>query len=124
VPKKVISHAPVVKHVAAHIKAARKQRALSQAELARRAGISLSYLARVELGRSSIGVDMLGRIADAIGVPPDSLLRGVSVTEDSASLKQDIENRLLSVLKFDDDATNRSLLMILNHCFQSLSRQR
>lgn len=121
--KKLIVHAPIVRHTAARIKAVRKECALSQTDLAKRAGISLSYLARVELGQSSIGIDMLGRIADALNVQPEVLISGVSGSK-KETLVEDIQIKLKGVLKFNDSVTNKALLITLNHFYQSLARQK
>ena len=53
----------------------RKQKKLSQAELARSIGISLSYLGKIERADlESFAVITLLDIADALGVPPKALM--------------------------------------------------
>lgn len=54
----------------------RERRKLSQAELARRSGVSQATISRIEAGMTK-GVDLatLERLADALGVSPRSLLR-------------------------------------------------
>lgn len=54
----------------------RERRKLSQAELARRSGVSQATVSRIEAGMTK-GVDLatLERLADALGVSPRSLLR-------------------------------------------------
>lgn len=46
----------------------RTQRGLTQVQLAQLAGITQSNLARIEAGRYSVGLDILNKIANAIGV--------------------------------------------------------
>lgn len=46
----------------------RMQRNFTQAELARQAGITQSNLARIEAGKYSVGLDILNKIANALGV--------------------------------------------------------
>ena len=53
----------------------RKQRRLSQAELARNIGISVSYMSKIERADlESFAVITLLDIAEALGVPPKALL--------------------------------------------------
>lgn len=56
------------------IRQARTNAGLSQRELAERAGISPQYLQRIEVGRQSLAVLVLLRIASALKVKPGSLL--------------------------------------------------
>ena len=44
---------------------------ITQAELARRLGVSRQFLNAVELGRSQVGLDFAKRIADALGYSPE-----------------------------------------------------
>lgn len=50
------------------IRSLRTQRGLTQAELARMAGITQSNLACIEAGKYSVGLDILNKIANALGV--------------------------------------------------------
>lgn len=44
---------------------------LSQTELANLSGINRATIAKIELGRWSVGIDILGRIAEAMGLRVD-----------------------------------------------------
>ena len=46
----------------------RKKRKLSQVDLALKTGLDKGHIARIELGRYSVGVDTLQKIADALNV--------------------------------------------------------
>jgi DNA-binding XRE family transcriptional regulator len=52
----------------------RKKRGLSQATLAKRAGITQSYLSEIEIGRKSGDVQTLRKLADALKTPLDNLV--------------------------------------------------
>jgi transcriptional regulator with XRE-family HTH domain len=54
----------------------RKQRGLTQEELALNAGMKRSYVSDLERGIRNPTVRALGRLSDALGVRPDALLRG------------------------------------------------
>lgn len=53
----------------------RTSRQLTQAQLAAAVGISKRGVIRIEGGKTSLTVDVLGRPADALGVRPSELLR-------------------------------------------------
>lgn len=57
------------------IRQARKEQNISQTELAERANISVPYLSKIEMGKSDFGVSVLLRIAEALQVSTDKLLR-------------------------------------------------
>ena len=46
----------------------RKERKLSQVDLAIKTGLDKGHIARIELGRYSVGLDTLQKIADALDV--------------------------------------------------------
>ena len=52
------------------IRAVREEQGLSQSQLA----LSKSHIWRIETGRVGVGIDDLGRIADALGSPVRDLL--------------------------------------------------
>ncbi|MGB9885718.1 MAG: transcriptional repressor LexA [Moorellales bacterium] len=56
------------------IRRLREERGLSQAELARRSGLSPQYLCDIELNKANPGVRTLEKIATGLGVPPSRLL--------------------------------------------------
>lgn len=58
------------------IRARRTVLGLAQAELARRVGVSPSYLNLIEHNRRGVGADLLDRMAEALGVPAESLREG------------------------------------------------
>ena len=53
------------------VRAMRETDEITQAELARRLGVSRQFLNAVELGRSQVGLDFAKRVADALGYSPE-----------------------------------------------------
>lgn len=64
--------------LAHRVRRRREARGLTQAELARRAGLSVRFLARVERGDGNISVVRLNELAHALGTEPADLLRAPS----------------------------------------------
>jgi transcriptional regulator with XRE-family HTH domain len=63
--------------VGARVRALRTRLGLGQAECARAAGVDTSSLFRLEKGDQNVTIDMIGRLAVALGVEMDELLEGV-----------------------------------------------
>lgn len=49
----------------------RKEQGMTQAELAERTGIQRAHITRIEAGRYSVGIDLLDKIAVALGMEVD-----------------------------------------------------
>lgn len=58
-----------------NVRKQRQSRGWSQEQLALEAGMKRSYLSELERGLRNPSVRALGRLAEALKVPPDSLLR-------------------------------------------------
>ena len=59
------------------LRAARKQRGLSQEALALEAGVERNYISLIELGRNSPSVRVLFKLCTVLGVPPSTLFAQV-----------------------------------------------
>jgi transcriptional regulator with XRE-family HTH domain len=57
-----------------HVRRLRKERGLTQEQLALDAAIDLTYLGGIERGRRNPSVVVLGRVGEALGVAPSLLL--------------------------------------------------
>ncbi|MGD8373935.1 MAG: helix-turn-helix transcriptional regulator [Candidatus Woesebacteria bacterium] len=53
----------------------RKERGLSQVELASKVGIDRSYMGFLERGERNPSLEMIAKIAEALSVTPDELLK-------------------------------------------------
>jgi transcriptional regulator with XRE-family HTH domain len=63
------------KIVAQNIRSQRIKSNLTQEDLAYKCGMHDNYISKVELGKVSIGIDNIERIAKALKIPPDLLLK-------------------------------------------------
>jgi transcriptional regulator with XRE-family HTH domain len=68
----------LVDNVAQHLHSARTARKLSQATLAKAAGISVSYVSMLERGQRSPPLETLEAVAKALRVSPASLVEAPS----------------------------------------------
>lgn len=72
--KRSLKHASIVQAFAERLKAVRTARGLTQRELADRAHITFSYVSRLEAGGAAPGIDLLQRLAEALGAKVAELL--------------------------------------------------
>jgi transcriptional regulator with XRE-family HTH domain len=66
----------VREHVGSAIQRIRRERGLSQDELAHRAGIDQAYMSRIENGGVDLGLRLLVRLSNGLRVAPVDLLEG------------------------------------------------
>ena len=57
-----------------HISELRKEKGISQEKLAELSGVGYSHIARIELGRYSVGIDTLSKIANVFNCELDFVL--------------------------------------------------
>ncbi|ABI61493.1 helix-turn-helix domain-containing protein [Granulibacter bethesdensis] len=60
--------------MAVNVRRVRHAREMTQEELADRAGLSTRYIGAIERADVSVSITVLGRIAEALGVEPGTLL--------------------------------------------------
>ncbi|HXT10395.1 MAG TPA: helix-turn-helix transcriptional regulator [Candidatus Angelobacter sp.] len=60
-----------------HIRVHRKNRKVTQEQLAEKADLHPKYISEIERGAKTISVDALGRIAKALGTTVHDLTRGI-----------------------------------------------
>lgn len=69
-----IEHTEIVRLFAAHLRETRHSRGMTQAELARQAQVTVSYIWRLESGGAAPGIDLVDRLAKALGTTLSDLL--------------------------------------------------
>ncbi|TAL00377.1 MAG: XRE family transcriptional regulator [Rhodospirillaceae bacterium] len=60
--------------LASNLRRLRREKKWTQEEFAHRAGIARDYLSKLENSRKEAGLDILPKLADALGVTPAELL--------------------------------------------------
>ncbi len=89
---------------AERLRALRKQRNLSQSELAGLVGVHYNHIGRYERGESRPGATTLKRLADALGISTDYLMEGH--TEQAARGRfedRELLRQFQEVERLDDD---------------------
>lgn len=94
------------KNFGQYIKRLRRERNLSQEDLAEATGLTKQYIGTVERGASRPGIDTLYKLANGFGLTVSDLFRFEYDAEDLQELKQ----RIISVVEAtDDNATPETL---------------
>jgi len=102
-----------MKHIGANIRAARKKRNLTLEVLSGLSGISESFLGMVERGASSISIETLIALCDALDVTADSLL--MEGREDTLRPSNKLDT-LYTMLKNADDNDIEFLIDFVKLC--------
>ena len=122
-PKPKIKHAEIVSRFAARLRELRSSRGMTQAELARLARLTPSYLWRLESGVVSPGIDLVDRLATALGTTIHDLLPTAS-TDPLPLLQGQAKLLLDSLLKTADLPTLLMLCPLLARLAESPTRHR
>lgn len=107
--KKQIRHAEIVDRFAARLRELRASRGFTQAELASQAKTTTSYVGRLESGAVAPGIDLLERLASALGTSSHELLP----VEDAPDTTEALKLRAGELFeKLVDSADRETLLML------------
>ena len=68
-------------YIGANVRRLRRKRGMTQEELAEAAELDLTFVQRIELAKTNLGVAALVTIADALEVPPGALFRKAALPE-------------------------------------------
>jgi transcriptional regulator with XRE-family HTH domain len=122
--KKRVEHAEIVKLFAAKLRELRYSRGMTQTELARHAHVTTSYLGRLEAGGAAPGIDLVNRLALALGTKMAELLP-TSASPDTQPVLKDQARRLFdSLVEAADRETLQKLNPLLARLNESMNRSR
>ncbi len=116
--KRPIQHAEIVTRFGVRLREVRLSRGMTQAELGRQAHVSVAYVGRLEQGKAAVGLDLLDRLATALGCPIADLLPGAATPPDTDSVLKDQIRRLLDGLL---DSADQAMLLLLSQLLARLS---
>lgn len=105
-----IQQAEIVRLFAVRLKELRRSRGMTQAALASKAHVQTSYVGRLESGGACPGIDLLERLAKALGAPVAELLPD-SPSPDTAAVLREQARAIFETLVTTAD---RETLMLLN----------
>jgi transcriptional regulator with XRE-family HTH domain len=87
-PKKQIDHDPIVARFGHRLREVRTSRGFTQSQLAATAEVTISYITRLENGSSAPGIDLVARLAAALGTTVADLLPATTPPDDLAVLRE------------------------------------
>ena len=122
--KKRIDHHPVVKTFAARLRATRRERGMSQMALAHRSLVTYSYIGKLERAEAAAGIDMLGRLADALGVNPAMLITDVkNPTSSLPVVREQIQRHVKKLLGRDAEESLQAIAVVMGLLDNAVARQ-
>ena len=118
-----VRQAEIVGLFASRLRELRLSRGLTQAELARQAHVTVSYIWRLETGGAAPGIDLVDRLARALGTSPTDLLPATAPADALPILRQQAEKLLETILQTADRETLLMLNPMLACVAESLARR-
>jgi len=107
--KQKIEHAEIVQRFSRALRTHRLSAGMTQAELARQSHVTTSYVTRLERASSAPGIDLVDRLAQALGCTVSDLLPTSDPPDQTAVLRDQVR-RLSEALASESDATTLSLV--------------
>lgn len=119
-----IQHAEIVQRFALRLRETRLSRGMTQAELARQSQVTLSYIGRLESSGAAPGIDLLDRLATALGTSVADLLPTQPSPDTVDVLKQRAQKLFDGLLEHADRETLLMLNPLLARLGESKARGR
>lgn len=86
--KNPIRHAEIVRQFAVRLRELRQAKGLTQADLARQAQVALSHLSKLERGDAAPGLDLIDRLARALGTTVTGMLPMTGSPDDAEAHRE------------------------------------
>lgn len=124
--KTPIRHDPIVAAFAENLRHVRRSRGMTQRDLARVTHLAESYISRLENGTIAPGIDLVARLARALGSPVEELLRQPESPNDAALVvaMEQAQHLFDSILKSKDSPYIALLAQNLALISGAIERQR
>ncbi len=122
--KPKIQHAEIVQHFAAKLRELRHSRGMTQAELAGQAKVTVSYVARLEAAGAAPGIDLVGRLADALGTTVGELLPTMAAYDEITTLRDRARKLADQLISGADRETLLMICPLLARLGESPTRRR
>src|SRR5438874_1489295 len=111
--KKSIEHDEIVQHFSGKLREFRRARGLTQADLARQAQVTTSYITRLEAAGAAPGIDLVARLAAALRVAVTDLLPTTTPPNDLDAFRNQSRQLFESLVKTEDRQSLSLLAQIL-----------
>lgn len=122
--KKGVRREQVVKQFAQRVRDARQRIGMSQYQLAQKAQVSHGYLARLERGETGPGLDVITRLADALGTSTQDLIADSNQPADAFDVAYEhLKVALESIVERRDLPAVQSLALFCTALDQMLARR-
>lgn len=122
--KTQIRHAEIVGRFGARLRELRHSRGMTQAELAKHSRITASYVGRLESGGAAPGIDLVGRLAEALGTSLHDLLPADASPDTEAVLRERAKNLADQLINGADRETLLMLCPLLARLGESPTRRK
>lgn len=116
-PGKRIRHDEIVTRFGQRLRELRLGRGMSQAGLAAQAQVTTNYISRLEGGGAAPGIDLVARLAEALGVPIADLLPTSPESDDLEVTRRQARKLFDDLVRRDD----RALLLVLTQVLARLA---
>jgi transcriptional regulator with XRE-family HTH domain len=119
-----IDHDEIVRLFGVRLRELRHSRGMTQAQLAEKAVITVSYVGRLEAGGAAPGIDLVARLAAALGATVAELLPVVPSSDTMALLRSRAKGLFDELLAGADRETLLMLNPLLARLVEGQSRSR
>jgi transcriptional regulator with XRE-family HTH domain len=119
-----IEQEEVVRLFAARLREVRRSRGMTQAELSRRAHVTTSYIWRLESAGAAPGIDLVARLARALGTTSHDLLPETATPDTLAVLREQARELFEALLLSADRETLLMLNPLLARLVEASERSR
>lgn len=118
-----IEHAEIVRLFAARLRVVRLSRGMTQTDLATKAIVTPTYIGKLEAARVAPGIDLVDRLAKALGTTIADLLPETGPA-DSLPVLREQAAKLTETLKESDRETLTMIVPLLARLLESPTRRR
>ena len=108
-----IRHHEIVGRFAGRLRDLRRSRGMTQVELARLAGVTATYVGKLENGAVAPGIDLVARLAAALGADPAELVPAAAPADPVAVLQAQARRLADGLIRAGDRETLELLVPLL-----------
>jgi transcriptional regulator with XRE-family HTH domain len=119
-----IVHDPVVRLFADRLRSVRVARGMTQAELGQQAQVTATYVSRLESAKAAPGIDLVARLAAALGTTVTDLMPAAAPPDPLPVLKAQAQRLLAALLQTGDGEAFQQLNPFLALLVEAVGKRR